>query len=214
MTTQSPPTTGIDSEVKDSWLPMVVIGMGQVQMSLNINALPVSIGNIVNEFDTAPTTVGSAIVAYSLAVAGFVMLGGKLGQKFGSLRIFQIATVLLMIAMIIMTFSSSAEIMIVAQLIAGLAAAAIVPTLVVLIANNYRGKQQFAALGILGAVQAITTVTAFFLAGALGTWIGWRWAFGIVIPFTAVVLLLSFRLKPVPKSPMSKLTGWGWCWRP
>ena len=142
MTTQSPPTTGIDTEVKDSWLPMVVIGMGQVQMSLNINALPVSIGNIVNEFDTAPTTVGSAIVAYSLAVAGFVMLGGKLGQKFGSLRIFQIATVLLMIAMIIMTFSSSAEIMIVAQLIAGLAAAAIVPTLVVLIANNYRGKQQ------------------------------------------------------------------------
>lgn len=205
MTTQSPPTTGIDTEVKDSWLPMVVIGMGQVQMSLNINALPVSIGNIVNEFDTSPTTVGSAIVAYSLAVAGFVMLGGKLGQKFGSLRIFQIATVLLMIAMIIMTFSSSAEIMIVAQLIAGLAAAAIVPTLVVLIANNYRGKQQSAALGILGAVQAITTVTAFFLAGALGTWIGWRWAFGIVIPFTAVVLLLSFRLKPVPKIPNVKI---------
>lgn len=54
---------------------MVVIGMGQVQMSLNINALPVSIGNIVDEFDTAPTTVGTAIVAYSLAVAGFVMLG-------------------------------------------------------------------------------------------------------------------------------------------
>ncbi len=205
MTTQSPPTTGIDTEVKDSWLPMVVIGMGQVQMSLNINALPVSIGNIVNEFDTSPTTVGSAIVAYSLAVAGFVMLGGKLGQKFGSLRIFQIATVLLMIAMIIMTFSSSAEIMIVAQLIAGLAAAAIVPTLVVLIANNYRGKQQSAALGILGAVQASTTVTAFFLAGALGTWIGWRWAFGIVIPFTAVVLLLSFRLKPVPKIPNVKI---------
>ena len=161
MTTQSPPTTGIDTEVKDSWLPMVVIGMGQVQMSLNINALPVSIGNIVNEFDTAPTTVGSAIVAYSLAVAGFVMLGGKLGQKFGSLRIFQIATVLLMIAMIIMTFSSSAEIMIVAQLIAGLAAAAIVPTLVVLIANNYRGKQQSAALGILGAVQAIDREPGF-----------------------------------------------------
>jgi MFS family permease len=48
-------------------------------------------------------------------------------------------------------------------------------------------------------------VTAFFLAGALGTWIGWRWAFGIVIPFTAVVLLLSFRLKPVPKIPNVKI---------
>jgi len=174
---------------------------GQVQMSLNINALPVSMSNIVNEFDTSPTTVGTAIVAYSLAVAGFVMLGGKLGQKFGSLNVFRAATALLLIAMVMMTFSPSATIMIAAQLLAGLAASAIVPTLVVLIANNYRGKQQATALGILGAVQAITTVTAFFLAGALGTWIGWRWAFGIIIPFTAVVLLLSRRLKPIAKQP-------------
>jgi len=191
MTTPSTTAGYIETEQKESWLPMVVIGMGQVQMSLNINALPVSIGNIVDEFNTAPTTVGTAIVAYSLSVAGFVMLGGKLGQKFGSLKVFRIATVVLLIAMVMMTFSPNVTIMIAAQLLAGLAAAAIVPSLVVLIANNYKGRQQSQALGILGAVQAITTVTAFFLAGALGTWIGWRYAFGIIIPFTAVVLFLS-----------------------
>jgi predicted MFS family arabinose efflux permease len=201
MSTPPFPTTSADDEPKQSWLPMVVIGMGQVQMSLNINALPVSIGNIVNEFDTSPTTVGSAIVAYSLGVAGFVMLGAKLGQKFGSLKVFRVATAIFLVAMVVMTFSPNAVVMIAAQLFAGLAAAIIVPTLVVLIANNYKGKQQEMALGILGAVQAITTVTAFFLAGALGTWIGWRYAFGIIIPFTALVLLLSTRLKPVEKLP-------------
>ena len=71
-----------------SWLPMAVIAMGQAQMSLNINALPVSIGSIVAEFNTAPTTIGTAIVANSVAVAGFTMLGAKLGQKFGSLSRF------------------------------------------------------------------------------------------------------------------------------
>lgn len=209
MTTKSISTANIDAEPRDSWLPMVVIGMGQVQMSLNINALPVSMGNIVNEFNTPPTTVGTAIVAYSLAVAGFVMLGGKLGQKFGSLNVFRIATAVLLVAMVMMTFSPSVTVMIAAQLLAGLAAAAIVPTLVVLIANNYRGKQQSQALGILGAVQAITTVAAFFLAGALGTWIGWRYAFGIIIPFTAIVLLLSRRLKPVEKLPNVTIDGVG-----
>jgi len=209
MTTTPVSKTNAEAEPQASWLPMVVIGMGQVQMSLNINALPVSMSNIVNEFDTSPTTVGTAIVAYSLAVAGFVMLGGKLGQKFGSLNVFRAATALLLIAMVMMTFSPSATIMIAAQLLAGLAASAIVPTLVVLIANNYRGKQQATALGILGAVQAITTVTAFFLAGALGTWISWRWAFGIIIPFTAVVLLLSRRLKPIAKQPQVKIDGVG-----
>jgi MFS family permease len=208
MTTHSP-KTNLEAEPFESWLPMVVIGMGQVQMSLNINALPVSIGNIVDEFNTSPTTVGTAIVAYSLSVAGFVMLGAKLGQKFGSLKVFRLATAVLLVAMVLMTFSPSATLMIVAQLLAGLAAAAIVPTLVVLIANNYKGKQQAQALGILGAVQAITTVTAFFLAGALGTWVGWRYAFGIIIPFTAAVLLLSRRLKPVANQPHVKIDGVG-----
>ena len=84
--------TGIPAgERRASWLPMVVIAMGQAQMSLNINALPVSIGGIVAEFNTPATTVGTAIVAYSLAVAGFAMLGAKLGQKFGSLKVFRVA---------------------------------------------------------------------------------------------------------------------------
>ena len=47
---------------------MAAIAMGQAQMSWNINALPVSIGGISAEFGTAPTTVVTAIVAYSLGV--------------------------------------------------------------------------------------------------------------------------------------------------
>ena len=79
-------TAGDATEAKTSWLPMAAIAMGQAQMSWNINALPVSIGGISAEFSTAPTTVVTAIVAYSLGVAGFTMLGARLGQKFGPLR--------------------------------------------------------------------------------------------------------------------------------
>ncbi|MGB3429206.1 MAG: MFS transporter [Burkholderiaceae bacterium] len=192
-------------DVKQSWLPMFVIGMGQTQMSLNINALPVSIGGIVAEFNVAPTTVGTAIVAYSLGVAGFIMLGAKLGQMFGSLKVFRAATLALLVAVALVTFAPNATVLILAQLMAGLAASVIVPTLVVLIANNYRGKQQATCLGMLGSVQAAATVTAFFMAGVIGDLFSWRYAFGLVIPFTALTLLLSFKLKPVPPLPGTKI---------
>jgi len=192
-------------DVKQSWLPMVIIAMGQIQMSLNINALPVSIGGIVAEFNVAPTTVGTAIVAYSLGVAGFIMLGAKLGQAFGSLRVFRAATLMLMIAVTLVTFSPNATVLILAQLMAGLAAAVIVPTLVVLIANNYSGKQQATCLGMLGSVQAAATVTAFFMAGVIGDLLSWRYAFALCIPFTGVTLLLSGKLKPVPPLPGTKI---------
>ena len=188
---------------------MVIIGMGQAQMSLNINALPVSIGGIVGEFDVPATTVGTAIVAHSIAVAGFTMLGAKLGQKFGSLTVFRIGTVVLFAAMGLMTLSPSITAVIAAQVVAGLAAAAIVPTLVVMIAHNYSGAQQARALGILGAVQAMAAVTAFFVAGVVGSLLGWRYAFGLVIPFAALTLFLSLRLKPVPKAPQVTIDGVG-----
>lgn len=197
-------TTNAD-DVKQSWFPMIVIGMGQAQMSLNINALPVSIGGIVAEFNVAPTTVGTAIVAYSLGVAGFIMLGAKLGQMFGSLLVFRAATAALLVAVTLVTFSPNATVLIFAQLLAGLAAAVIVPTLVVLIANNFRGKQQATALGMLGSVQAMATVTAFFMAGIIGDLLGWRYAFGLVIPFTGAVLLMAGKLKPVPPLPGTKI---------
>jgi MFS family permease len=200
---------GEQTEQQASWLPMMIIAMGQAQMSLNINALPVSIGGIVEEFNTAPTTVATAIVAYSLAVAGFIMLGAKLSQMFGALTVFRVATVGLCGSMVMMTFSPNVAVMIAAQGLAGLAAAAIVPTLVVLIANNYSGKQQAKALGILGAVQAMATVTAFFVAGVVGTYLGWRYAFGLVIPFSAITLFLTLRLKPVAKVPGVKIDGVG-----
>jgi predicted MFS family arabinose efflux permease len=149
--------------------------------------------------------VGTAIVAYSLGVAGFIMLGAKLGQMFGSLKVFRAATLLLLIGVSIVTFSPSALVLILGQLICGLAAAVIVPTLVVLIANNYRGKQQATALGMLGSVQAAATVTAFFMAGVIGDLLGWRYAFGLVIPFTGAVLLMAGKLKPVAPLPGTKI---------
>jgi MFS family permease len=178
---------------------MAIISMGQAQMSLNTSALPVSIGGIVAEFNTAPTTVATAIVTHSIAVSGFTMLAAKLGQKFGSLIIYRVATALLLLSMVMMTFSASVPMMIAAQIIAGLASAGIIPTLVVLIASNYKGKQQATAIGVLGAVQAMSAVIAFFLAGVVGSQFGWRYAFGLIIPLSAVALLLSMRLGKVPK---------------
>jgi MFS family permease len=202
-------TAGVATEEKTSWLPMAAIAMGQAQMSWNINALPVSIGGISAEFSTAPTTVVTAIVAYSLGVAGFTMLGARLGQKFGPLQVFRCMTAVFLVAMVIMTSSASPAIMIAAQALAGLASAAIIPSLVVLTAHHYKGRQQATALGVLGAVQAIATVVAFFLAGVVGTYFGWRYSFGLLIPFSIGVLLLSRHLTPVEKVPDVRIDRWG-----
>jgi MFS family permease len=197
MSTQSASSTPAAAAApQESWVPMIAIALGQVLMSFNVASLPVALSGMVNSFSVPPTTVATGIVTYSLMVAGFVMLGAKLNQRFGAVYVFRTVVLLFGAAQALMTLSPNATLMIVAQGLCGVAGAALVPSLVALIAENYKGTQQATAVGALGSARAGAGVAAFLIGGILGTFIGWRSAFGILIALAAIVFVLSFRLKP------------------
>src|ERR1700760_363406 len=103
MTTISHTANPVTDEVKASWVPMFAIALGQMIMSFNVASLPVALGGMVNSFGVPPTTVATGIVAYSMLVAGFVMLGAKLAQRFGALRVFRIAVLVFCASQVLMT---------------------------------------------------------------------------------------------------------------
>ena len=193
-------SNAVVNAVKASWLPLVIIVLAQLQMGININALPVSLGPIIEDINAHATSVATALVLYSLFVAAFVMLGAKIGKMFGERLVFQISALVHGGAMALMALSVSAEMMNTAQAIAGIAAAALVPTLVVLIAANYRERQQEQALGILAAIPAVASGLTFLVAGFIATALNWRVSFGLIFFLSIAVFLLSFRLKPIPRS--------------
>jgi MFS family permease len=192
-------------ETKASWVPMIAIALGQMIMSFNVASLPVALGGMVKSFGVPPTTIATGIVAYSMLVAGFVMLGAKLVQRYGAARVFRAAVIMFCAASALMTFSPTANLMITAQALCGAAGAVIVPALVALIAENYSGRQQATAVGALGSARAAAGVLAFVIGGVLGTFIGWRPAFGILIAVSAIVFFLSFRLKSGEGRPEVKI---------
>jgi predicted MFS family arabinose efflux permease len=184
-------------QAKESWVPMIAIALGQAIMSFNVSALPVSLSGMVHSFGVPPTTVATGIVMYSLAVAGFVMLGAKLVQRFGCTAVFRIVVAVFGAGQVLMTFSPTAFVMLTAQLLIGLAASVNVPALVALIAHHYHGEQQATAVGALGSARAGAGVAAFLIGGTLGTFIGWRPVFGLLIAVCAVVFALRVCVESV-----------------
>ncbi len=171
MMTKSNLSAHAASAVKASWLPMLIIALAQIQMGFNVSALPVSIGGIVEEFDASPSSVSTALVVYSLAVAAFVMLGSKLGKMFGARKMFQGGVVLHGLAMAGMALSASTTMMIQMQGIAGLAAAILVPSLVVMIADHYHGAHSNPNRWVCWAPPRLLLVSWLFLSLALSA----RW---------------------------------------
>jgi MFS family permease len=192
MSTEALPS---NSEIRTSWIPMIGLFLAQMLMSFNVAALPVSMGGIVKDFGVPPTTVATAVVMYGLAVAALVMTGAKLGQRVGWIVVFRIVLATFAASAVMMILAPSVAWVIAAQALAGASAAIIVPSLVALIAENYRGAQQATAIGSLGSARALSGVSAFLIGGALGTLVGWRPVFVIVLGLAVVVFALSFRLR-------------------
>jgi MFS family permease len=195
MSIQSVAVAGAQPETQASWVPMIAIGLGQVIMTYNVASLPVAIGGMTRSFNVPPTAVATGIVTFLMLISGFALLGAKLNRRYGALNVFRAGVFLFGAGQVLMTFSPNASVMIAAQGLCGAASAAMVPSLVALVAENYQGSQQATALGALGSARAAASVAAFLIGGILGATVGWRPAFGILIAVSAVAFILSFRLK-------------------
>lgn len=182
-----------------SRLPLAVVVLAQFLVSFNLSALAVCVGEIGEALDAPASAVGAAIVAHSSLIAALVFVGAKIGEAFGSRTVFRATIVLFGTAMIVAAVSPDPGTMIVAESMAGAAAAALLPTLVVLIGTHYRGTEQARALAWLAASQAIATAAALLVAGVVGAWLGWRYAFALLALVSAGVFALSRRLRPVER---------------
>ncbi|WP_228278228.1 MFS transporter [Brevibacterium limosum] len=193
------------AEERRSWAPMIGLFLAQVLMSFNVAALPISLGGMVEDFGVPPTVASSTIVVYGLAVAALVMTGAKLGQRIGWVLIFRVVLVVFAASSLLMIFSRTVTWVITGQLLAGAAAAIIVPALVALIAENYRGAQQAAAVGSLGSARAFSGMSAFLIGGTLGTLVGWRPIFFITLGLAVIVFALTFTLKSDKGDPAIRI---------
>lgn len=191
-------TTPDRVETRASWLPLVVVVLTQIQASFAVNALTVSMAGITEDLDTPATNIGTAITASTFAMAAFILLGAKLGAKFGSRRVFQIAVVAHGLAMAGVMLSANAGMLFVAQAASGVMISMISPALTVFIARNFSGRQQAQAIGFLAAAIPAAGVLALLIAGTFAGTIGWRWSFALVVGLAVLNLLLSFRVPSVP----------------
>lgn len=193
------------TRARASWLPLIVVVTTQFLVSFNLSALAISARGIGEAFDTSPVSlVETAIVAHSSLVAGLILLGAKFSESFGSRGVFRTMVALFGVAMILVAISPNPAVMVVAESIAGAAAAALIPTLFVLIGTSYSGRERARALAWLAASQAIAGVAALLIAGALGTWLGWRSAFALLALIAGCLFALSYRLRPVTRKAKAR----------
>lgn len=178
-----------------SWATTVVVAMAQTVVVFNITTLQLAIEGIANNFNAPASSVERTIVIYWLVVAALILPAAKLDPGWGARRVFRAAMALFAAAMTVMALSPGAIAMMVAQVVAGVATAAVMPTLALLIADHYGGDIRQSALNWVAMAQAVGIVPALLVAGALTTWLSWRVVFALLVVWALVIFKLSGRMR-------------------
>ncbi len=126
---------------------------------------------------------------YTLVFASTLLIFGKLADKIGRRKIFEVGLITFFFACLFATQINSPDLLIVARIFQGLGAAMMLPSAISTINSQFTGASRGKAFALWGSVIAGTAALGPFLGGWLITSFTWRWAFGVnllLIPIVAV----------------------------
>src|SRR5439155_17102592 len=122
------------------------------------------------------------ITSFAVSNAIALPLTGWLTQRFGSVRLFCLATVLFVLCSWLCGLAPNLELLIAFRVLQGLAAGPLIPLSQALLLSSYPRERAGSAL----AMWAMTTLIAPVAGPLLGGWItdnySWPWIFFINIP--------------------------------
>ena len=170
----------------------------QFMLILDSSIINVALPSIQSHFHVATESTLSWVVdGYVLTFGGLLLLGGRLGDRFGRRRLFFLGTALFGAASFAAGIAPSFGFLVASRFIQGAGAAMVAPAALGLLTVIFdEGKERNKALGIWGAVSGSGGAAGLIMGGVLTTELNWRWVFWVNVPIVLGALALTPRLLP------------------
>lgn len=179
-------------------LALAVLAISQLMVVLDATIVNVALERISTALDfRSDSDLSWVVTGYALTFGGFLLLGGKLADRFGRKQVFMGGTVLFAVASLLGGIASSQELLIAARALQGLGGALMSPAALSLLTVVFsEGKERDRALGIWAGITAGGAALGLILGGVLTEYLSWRWVFFVNIPIAALAIVGTLRYVP------------------
>jgi DHA2 family methylenomycin A resistance protein-like MFS transporter len=181
-------------------LPLVAVSLGYFMVILDATIVTVALPALGRDLGSGVAGLQWVVDAYTATLAGLLLLGGSLGDRFGSRTVFEAALAGFTLASLACGLAPSLGWLIAARALQGAGAAMAVPSSLALLRAAYPDPRERArAFGVWGGIAGIAAASGPVLGGALTASVSWRAVFVVNLPIGLTALWLTRR--HVPAAP-------------
>ena len=183
---------------------LVPLALAQFICSFAGSNMNVMINDISEDLDTTVQGVQLAITIFLLVMAALMIPGGKLTDKYGRKRCFEVGLVVYAVGALMSAAAPGLGILILGNsILEGVGTALLIPPVYILATMMFTGVTSRArAFGAINAAGGVGAAAGPLIGGLITTAISWRASFVFQALVIALIVLLGRRIEdPAPADP-------------
>jgi len=174
---------------------LFIVGLDNTIVNLALPAIRRDLGSSLSGLQWV-------IDAYTVVLAGLLMLGGSTGDRIGRRRTFQAGLVLFGTASLLCSLAPTTGWLIAFRAVQAVGGSMLNPVAMSIITNVFTDRAERAkAIGVWGSVIGLSMALGPLLGGVLVDSVGWRSVFWMNVPVVVAVVVLTARFVPESRAP-------------
>ena len=183
------------SSAAGRWVLLATV-LGSSMALLDSTVVNVALPTIGRHLNASLAGLQWTVTAYTLALAGLILLGGSLGDRLGRRRIFLIGVVWFALASALCGAAPSIAILVGARVLQGIGGALLTPGSLAIIQASFAAEDRPRAVGAWSGLAGVASAVGPLVGGLLVQTAGWRWVFLLNLPLAVAVIAVTMRHVP------------------
>jgi DHA2 family multidrug resistance protein-like MFS transporter len=184
------------------WIGLAVLAIACVLYAMDLTVLHLAVPSLSADLQPSSAQLLWIIDVYGFLVAGSLITMGTLGDRIGRRKLLLIGAAGFAVTSALAAFSTSAEMLIAARALMGVAGATLAPSTLSLIFNMFPNpRQRSVAIGVWISGFSAGAAIGPVLGGVLLEFFWWGSVFLLALPVMALLLALGPRVLPEFRDP-------------
>lgn len=191
-----------EKATRREWIGLVALALPCLLYTMDLTVLNLAVPHLVADLKPSAVQLLWIVDIYGFLIAGSLITMGTLGDRIGRRKVLLAGAVLFGIASVIAAFSTSAEMLIAARALLGIAGATLAPSTLSLIRNMFHdaGERTF-AISIWATSYSVGAAIGPLLGGVLLEYFWWGSVFLLAVPVMVLLLIVGPILLPEYRDP-------------